>query len=222
VYIVHIVAGYVNIVNIRGRIHLVTAHGYHHGALHEAILTAAVDAAAEGGPAAIGVRPLAKAVGVSPSAIYRHIPSIDVLLAEVSQIARQQLAVRMIESRDRTRHRRTRKTFARERFRSVGLGYIEFAIEQPHLFDTALAPCSQLPPGPDEPSAWQVLADGVAELVDAGIVAPRAADEAALIAWSGVQGIASILARNALPDPFEDEHATSVVLEAIMGSLERL
>lgn len=199
-----------------------TAHGYHHGALHEAILRAAVDAATEGGPQAIGVRSLAKAVGVSPSAVYRHVPSIDTLLAEVSQIARQHLAGRMIESRDRTPHHRTRKTLARERFRAVGLGYIEFAIAEPHLFDTALAPCSEPPPGPDNPSAWQVLADGVAELVAAGIVAPRAADKAALIAWSGVQGIASILARNALPDPIHADQATDVILQAIMGSLERL
>lgn len=199
-----------------------TAQPYHHGALHAAILDAAVDAARVGGPQAVGVRALAKAVGVSPSAIYRHIPSIEALLAEAAQIARQQLAYRLIECRDRATPRRTRTASARERFRAVGRGYIEFALAEPHLFDTAFAPCNEPPPTPDDPSAWQVLVDGVADLVDAGIVAPRAAQRAALIAWAGVHGIASILARNALPDPIAAEQSVDVVLDAIMVSLDAL
>lgn len=199
-----------------------TAHPYHHGALREALLRAAVDAARRGGPQAVGVRALAKAVGVSPSAVYRHVPSIEALLAEAAQIARQQLAARMIECRDRAPDHRTRKATARERFRAVGRGYVEFALAEPKLFDTAFTPCTEQLTKPDDPSAWQVLADGVAELVDAGIIAPRAADKAALIAWSGVQGIASILVRNALPDAVTADEATDVVLDAIMASLEAL
>lgn len=207
---------------MHGRIHVVTAHGYHHGALHEAILQAAVQAARDGGPQAVGVRALAKAVGVSPSAVYRHVSSIDVLLAEAAQVARQELARHLIGCRDRAPAHRTRKATARERFRAVGRGYVEFALENPHLFDTAFTPCTEPPSKPDDPSAWQVLVDGVGELVDAGIVAPRAADKAALIAWSGVQGIASILVRNAVPEPVSADDATDVVLDALMASLEVL
>jgi AcrR family transcriptional regulator len=199
-----------------------TPDRYHHGALHEAILDAALDAARRGGPQAVGVRGLAKAVGVSPSAVYRHIPSGDVLLSEIAQIARQQLAARMIECRDAVPESRNRKAMARERFRAVGRRYVEFALAEPHLFDTAFAPCENPPSKPDDPSAWQVLTDGVGELVEAGVVTPRAADKAALIAWSGVQGIASILVRNALPDPLSAEEATAVVLDAIASSLEGL
>lgn len=205
-----------------GRIPCVTAHPYHHGSLHEAILQAAVAAARRGGPQAVGVRALAKTVGVSPSAVYRHLPSIDALLAEVAQIARQQIALRLIECRDRAPTHRTRKGSARERFRAVGRGYVEFALAEPHLFDTAFTPLAHPPPKPDDPSAWQVLVDGVGELVDAGLVSPRGADEAALIAWAGVQGIASILVRDALPAPVEPARATDIVLDAIMASLQTL
>ncbi|MEI6252953.1 MAG: TetR/AcrR family transcriptional regulator [Mycobacteriaceae bacterium] len=197
-------------------------HGYHHGALHEAILQAAVDAARRGGPQAVSVRALAKAAGVSPSAVYRHVPSIEALLCEVAQIARQQLAGRLIECRDGAPIHRTRKASARERFRAIGRGYVEFALAEPHLFDTAFAPVVDPPAKPDDPSAWQVLVDGVGELVNAGIVNPRAADKAALIAWAGVQGIATILVRNALPAPVKAADATDVILDAVMGSLENL
>jgi hypothetical protein len=67
-----------------------------------------------------------------------------------------------------------------------------------------------------------VLVDGVGELVDAGLLAPGAADRAALIAWSGVHGIASILVRKALPDPVMPDEAIHVVLDAVMRSLEGL
>lgn len=207
---------------MHGKIVCVTTNGYHHGALHEAILQSAVSAARRDGPQAVGVRALAKSVGVSPSAVYRHVPSIDALLGEVAQIARQQLAVHLIDCRDRAPAHRTRKAYARERFRAIGRGYVDFALAEPRLFDTAFAPCTEPPLKPDEPSAWQVLVDGVAELVDAGVVAPRAAGKAALIAWAGVQGIASILVRNALPDPTGGDDATDVVLDALMVSLEAL
>ncbi len=211
-----------NIVNIHGRICSVTAHSYHHGALHETILQAAVDAARDGGPRAVGIRALAKAAAVSPSAVYRHVPSIDALLAEVAQIVRQQLAGHLIECRDLAPTHRTRKASARERFRAVGRGYVEFALAEPHLFDTAFTPVAEPPLRPDDPSAWEVLVGGVAELVDVGIIAPRDADKAALIAWAGVQGIASILVRNAVPDPIGAGRATDVILDGIMGSLDNL
>ena len=199
-----------------------TPDRYHHGALHQAILDAAVEAARRDGPQAVGVRVLAKAVGVSPSAVYRHVPSIDALLAEAAQIARQQLAATMIDCRERTPAHRTRKTTARERFRAVGRGYIEFALAEPKLFDTAFTPCTEPLPKPDNPSAWQVLVDGVEELIDAGIVNPGASDKAVLIAWAGVQGIASILVRDALPDAVSSDEAIDVVLDAIRGSLDSL
>lgn len=195
---------------------------YHHGALREALLAAALDEARRGGPQAISVRALAKAVGVSPSAVYRHVPSIDALVAEVAQTAREELAHHLARQRDRAPHHRTRKARARERFRAIGRGYIEFALEEPHLFDTAFAPTSCATARPDDPSAWQVLADGVQELVDAGVLRDGAADAAALIAWAGVHGIAAILVRGALVGESTDESAIDVVLDGVMRAIETL
>jgi AcrR family transcriptional regulator len=195
---------------------------YHHGALHEAILEAAMGEASRSGPQAIGVRALAKAVGVSPSAIYRHVPSIDALLAEVSQVARQHLAAQMIERREHVPAHRARKVHASARLRAVGRAYIDFALSDPHLFDTAFTPTSLTPRKPDDPSAWQVLVDGVQELVDAGALRSTAASDAVLIAWSSVHGIASILRRKLLMNPTADDHAIEVVLDGVRHSIEAL
>ena len=57
---------------------------YHHGDLHEALVIAGVEAARDAGPSAISIRLLAKEVGVSPTAAYRHFPSLEHLTAAVS------------------------------------------------------------------------------------------------------------------------------------------
>lgn len=195
---------------------------YHHGDLHHAIVAAAIAEARRSGPQGVQVRALAKTVGVSPAAVYRHVPSIEALLAEVAQAAREQLAVHLADRRDRAPAHRTRKAQARERFRAVGQGYVDFALAEPHLFDTAFTPISVDTSRPDNPSAWQVLTEGVQELVAAGLVTESGADKAALIAWSGVHGIASILVRNALNGPTDRDDAVDIVLDALMRSLESL
>lgn len=197
-----------------------TTRGYHHGALRQAILDAAVDEARRGGPQAVGVRSLAKAVGVSPSAVYRHIPSIEALLAEVAQVARETFAAQLIEYRDRAPRHRTRKAAARERFRAVGRGYVDFARHEPHLFDTAFVPTTVAPPRPDDPSAWEVLINGVTELAEVGLIRADAIEDAALIAWSGVHGIATILVRRM--SDVDDDAAIEVVLSGVIRSLETL
>lgn len=195
---------------------------YHHGALHQAILAAAVEEARRSGPQGVQVRALAKTVGVSPAAVYRHVPSIDALLAEVAQVARQELAVALAERRDGVGKRRTRTATAQARFAATGRGYIDFALTEPRLFDTAFAPTTVCPDRPDDPSPWQVLVDGIDELVAVGMVRARAADRAALIAWAGVHGIASILVRQALTGPIDSDTAVDTVLDGIQRSIETL
>lgn len=195
---------------------------YHHGALHEAILAAAIDEARRCGPQSVQVRPLAKSVGVSPAAVYRHVTNIEALLAEVAQQARQEFAVRLADRRDAAPRGRDPKDAARNRFRAIGREYIDFALTEPHLFDTAFAPCAVGPPTEDDPSPWDVLMSGIHELVDAGLVPAPAGDQAALIAWAGVHGIASILVRRATAERIDDDTAIDTVLDAIMRSIETL
>lgn len=200
---------------------------YHHGDLRQAILDAAVAEARRSGPSAVQVRALAKTVGVSPSAVYRHMASLDALVAEVARVARERLAVHLIEQRDRTAPCDDRADRARARFRAIGQGYIQFALTEPHLFDTAFTPTASCPAGADDPSAWAVLIESVQDLIDSGAVTTTDAETAGLIAWAGVQGIASILVRQALPgsalvNPMGSDTAINVVLDAIDRAIATL
>lgn len=196
--------------------------GYHHGSLKDALLASAYEAARRAGPGAVQARALAKSLEVSPSAVYRHYPDIDHLSALVAQRAREELARRMAEAAvsqsvedagDRA------GVLAKRRFRAIGRAYIDFAVSEPQLFDTAFGPTPVAPMRPDDPSAWQVLTNAVDELVATGAIDADNAEQAPLIAWSAVHGISSILVRGALPTAEDAEAAINTVLDGVMRAL---
>ncbi len=58
---------------------------YHHGNLREALVSAALGLIAERGPAGFTFAEVARAVGVTPAAPYRHFRDLGALLAEVAR-----------------------------------------------------------------------------------------------------------------------------------------
>jgi len=68
---------------------------YHHGNLREALIRAALNMIAERGLAGVAVAELARAVGVSAAAPYRHFRDRNALLAEVARRGFEQLAAEM-------------------------------------------------------------------------------------------------------------------------------
>jgi AcrR family transcriptional regulator len=158
-------------------------------------VTAATELAAAGGSDGVSLREAARQIGVSPSAAYRHFPSREGLLAQVGSEAREALARRMLVATADIRGASGRA--ARARFRATGRAYIEFALDQPGLFEVAFRRC---PPDlyvPDDPSPYAVLSDALDALDRAGLLAvPRAAAE--VPAWVAVHGAAILLGEGML------------------------
>jgi len=65
-------------------------HSYHHGDLREALIQAALAEAEQGGPEAISIKALAKTLGVSQPAPYRHFADREALLVAVTAEAFRQ------------------------------------------------------------------------------------------------------------------------------------
>jgi len=65
---------------------------YHHGDLREALVKAALRDAEQGGPEAISIKALAKQLGVSQPAPYRHFADREALLAAVTAEAFRQFS----------------------------------------------------------------------------------------------------------------------------------
>lgn len=174
---------------------------YHHGDLRRALVAAATELARSGGSEGVGLREAARRVGVSPSAAYRHFPSRDGLLALVGSEAREALAHRMQAATADIPGASARA--ARARFRATGRAYIEFALDEPGLFEVAFRPC---PPDlyvPDDPSPYHVLSDALDVLDRSGVLAvPRPGAEAP--AWVAVHGAAVLLGEGLLPRDARD------------------
>jgi AcrR family transcriptional regulator len=181
--------------------------GYHHGALHSALVEASIALAREGGPDRVILREAARTAGVSHSAAYRHFADREALLAEVSRFARNELAAEM-------RRRVSRTKDPRSRLRAVGTAYIDFAVTEPGLFRTAFTshpatsrnaehnPASaaedpiRITAGADP---FEVLGGVLDEAQAAGLLDPRRRPGAEIAAWSAVHGLAGLLLDGPLP-----------------------
>jgi AcrR family transcriptional regulator len=173
-----------------------SARPYHHGDLRRALLSAATELAERGGSDGVALREAARRIGVSPSAAYRHFPSRDGLLAHVGSQAREALAQRMLAATADIRGSSGRS--ARARFRATGRAYIEFALDEPGLFEVAFRRCPPALYVPDDPSPYAVLSEALDALDGAGLLAvPRAAAE--VPAWVAVHGAAILLGEGMLP-----------------------
>jgi AcrR family transcriptional regulator len=174
-----------------------TPRPYHHGDLRRALVDAATEIASTTGSDGVALREAARQVGVSPSAAYRHFPSREGLLAQVGSEAREALARRMLDAIDRVAAGGS-ATSAVERFRATGRAYIEFALDEPGLFEVAFRPCPPDVYVPDDPSPYAILSDDLDALGAAGVLAvPRAGAEA--FAWIAVHGAAVLLGERLLP-----------------------
>jgi AcrR family transcriptional regulator len=172
--------------------------GYHHGALHSALVEASIALAREGGPDRVILREAARAAGVSHSAAYRHFADREALLAEVACFARNELAAEM-------RRRVNRTKDPRRRLRAVGTAYIDFALNEPGLFRTAFTshPATSTDRGHERAvgseDPFDVLGQVLDEAQSAGVLDARHRPGAEIAAWSAVHGLAGLLLDGPLP-----------------------
>jgi len=101
---------------------------YHHGNLREAAIAAALGILSTQGVAALSLRALAKATGVTPTAFYEsHFRDKDELLAAVAESGFQRLALQMAEDA-------TGANSTQERIERLMTSYIRFAQNNKPLF----------------------------------------------------------------------------------------
>ena len=100
---------------------------YHHGDLRGALLAAALDLLKREGPAALSLRALARAVGVSPMAPYHHFVDREALLAAVATAGFKRLQRQKIENE-------RAHGSAREALAAGAADYVRFILENPNLY----------------------------------------------------------------------------------------
>ncbi|WP_431982980.1 TetR/AcrR family transcriptional regulator [Streptomyces qinglanensis] len=206
---------------------------YHHGDLRNALIQAAIELAAEGGPDAVVLRAAARKVGVSATAAYRHFDSHGDLLGAVKDYGQQRL-VACMEAGGREAYGDGPEG-TRQRMMALGSGYIRFARQEPGLFRTAF--CRKALGGvgitesgavveADTGSAWDtrsfdMLTETLDEAVEVGLIAPDRRPGAELSAWAMVHGTAMLFLDGPLDTLTEEESGYVVdrVLYDILAGL---
>lgn len=169
---------------------------YHHGNLKQVLLASAVQLISEVGPQAFTLREVARRAGVSHNAPYRHFRDREDLLWAVAAQGFDLLTAAMQEAMSEGRT-------AEERLRQAGRGYVQFALRWPQhiqvMFDL---PALKLPPGNASAAgqrAFQTLLDAVVAVQAEGGFPAGDPLPLAVVAWSGVHGLAKLAISGRLP-----------------------
>ncbi|MHA6694323.1 TetR/AcrR family transcriptional regulator [Homoserinimonas sp. A520] len=197
---------------------------YHHGGLREALIDAAIEMAREGGPDAVVLREATRRSSVSPNAAYRHFADRQGLLDAVSAAAQGMAADRMEEAIASAPPTGDDQADARRYLRAAGAGYLAFAREQPGLFRAAFTVPHDLTEAttPDKAgnggrTPFQILANALDRLVEAGVLPAERRENAELHAWSSVHGLGMLVIDGPLRGFTEAmvAHATERLLDMV-------
>ncbi|MBE7189443.1 TetR/AcrR family transcriptional regulator [Jatrophihabitans endophyticus] len=168
---------------------------YHHGNLRESLIEAAADVAAAEGPDAVSLREVARTVGVSHNAAYRHFADRDALMRAVAVRAMTrfgELMARRIDEADGSAGDDPVEN-AYARFAASGRAYVEFAAEHRGLFRTAMTfPFGAIQPAEGVPHPYVQLGARLDELVTVGAITPERRAHAEIAACSAVHGFAML------------------------------
>ena len=166
---------------------------YHHGDLRRALVATGMALLEQHPDGELGLRELARAVGVSATAVYRHFPDKRALFAALADAGFELLADTQAAAARRHRDRR-------RAFRASGQAYVRFALAHPALFrlmGSHMMVCgAETVPGDNR--AARMLHDHVAALLPAD-ASPTRQQVTAMQAWALVHGLAVLMLGGRIP-----------------------
>ncbi|HWK36697.1 TetR/AcrR family transcriptional regulator [Sphingomonas sp.] len=179
--------------------------GYHHGDLRAALIREGLRRLATATGDELSLRELARAAGVSATAVYRHFPDKAALMAALAREGHDRLA----EAQRQAAAGAAGAGGAMAAFAATGRAYIRFALANPALFRLAFSAAPDGPGGaPHE--AMTMLHGHVA--ATQGLDPWRgSADTRTLRAWALVHGLAMLMLDGQVP-------ADDAIIDAVVDA----
>jgi AcrR family transcriptional regulator len=159
----------------------------------------------EAGPDEVGLREVARRVGVSATAVYRHFSNKEDLLASVAAEGFRELAAAM-------------ETGATESdpLHGVGLAYVEFALQKRGLFRLMFGPILvERAKYPELDAAEGAVFGLLQRIADSAEEQPREDNSAGMAAWGLVlvHGLSSLLIDGVVPETSARGLANAILVQ---------
>ena len=178
---------------------------YHHGNLRQALLEAALIILEKDGEAGLGLRDLARAVGVSAAAPYRHFDSRAALLEALAVTGFQRFSAAMSA---------VAESAPADPMAAMGKTYVLFALENANLFRLMFSPQLKKDGRPGLRMAADAAFDTLRHVVGGDVQTGRIK---ALAAWAKVHGLAILLLDGQIAIRAGED--TEALIAEIIGSL---
>ena len=163
--------------------------GYHHGDLRAALIETGMRLIEFSDADQLSLRQVAREVGVSAAAVYRHFPDKDALLTALANEGLERLGAAQ-------RQAAADAGYGLQGFNASGRTYVRFALKHPALFRMIMSHTPQVDhfatntDAVSSPIRW--LRSSVAALAPEDAT-PEQLRRAALRAWSRVHGLAMLM-----------------------------
>jgi AcrR family transcriptional regulator len=178
---------------------------YHHGNLRSVLLEVAMGILERDGEQGIGLRDLARLVGVSPAAPYRHFDSRASLLESLAIMGFHRFTKRMND---------VAATQPQDPLAAMGKAYVLFALEHAHLFRLMFSPQLNKPVRPGLKMASDAAFQGLRQAIFPAGEFDRVR---ALSAWAKVHGLSVLLLDGQISVQTEQE--TEALITDVIGDL---
>lgn len=181
--------------------------GYHHGDLRAALIDTGMALIEQRDAEQLSLREVARLVGVSAPAVYRHFPDKAALIEALAREGLNRLGAAQMAAA-------ARETSPVDAFNAIGRAYVRFAIAHPALFRMMMnfEPSAQhladIPAGGANP--MKLLRETVASLAPPGTSAAMLRI-VVLRAWAQVHGLAMLMLDGQVP---EDDALIEGVIES--------
>jgi AcrR family transcriptional regulator len=162
---------------------------YHHGDVPRALMDAAIISIRQNGIDRLSLRALARDIGISQTAPYRHFKDKTELLVKLAVEGFIILTAKQREARN--------ATYSEENLIEVGIAYVTFAKSHPEHYKLMFGSSIENRHDYNElmdasRGAFQCIFEQVEEGINTGLLIERDAEVLAKGCWTSVHGIASL------------------------------
>jgi len=191
---------------------------YHHGDLRSALLEAALEILNDHGPRALTIREVARKVGVSHTAPYRHFANKDDLIVAVVRQGFDLMSQAMAE----------RKSAAEpdplNQFAAAGMAYVDFALENPAYYRVMysgdlLSSTGQHTLQHTSSETFKEVVRDITTCQELGIIRPGDPAMQALGLLSTIHGFVTMVIDNRVSALLGDEYQPQDVRDAVLTSI---